>query len=194
LIPLFDPADIIVLGKTSKDIRANDLGSFNINAKLKRFFKDPRGFRSIQAQCDALICNDFARRFFTGAQWPLLSTYVFKSFDILKDYLEAEGYKVLQNHNNPPMNNNAYTRVVQYQKVTTQGSTTLIFVHSAPTLPAIYSLLIKAMTTSNLAFITWNKAYSLASLTTLVKKEAYLLGEVSEAISPGLMVHEKEGI
>jgi hypothetical protein len=59
LLPLFDPKSIVALSKTSKEIRTTVRKIPNINKELKTFFKDPRGFRSVQAQCDALICNNF---------------------------------------------------------------------------------------------------------------------------------------
>jgi hypothetical protein len=70
---------------------------YNINPDLKGFFKDPKEFRSVQAQCNAVIVEGFARKFFarTTADQRLLDIYVVEDHHkTFRRYLKKEGYKL----------------------------------------------------------------------------------------------------
>jgi hypothetical protein len=65
-----------------------------------------------------------------------------------------------------------------FQKYTSNGEAFSIHVRSWPYIPAVGLVLSTAITTTDLTFITWNKAYSLLRYTTYVKKEAYMLKDI----------------
>ncbi|KAF1937455.1 hypothetical protein EJ02DRAFT_55469 [Clathrospora elynae] len=196
LLPLFHQADIIALMKTSKDIHANvhyelKAKAFDINVKLRNFFKDPHAFRSVQAKCDALIPGDFARKFFDRTPFRALVIYVDKDADGMKAYLEADGYTIVKSvvEDDPADDLTGTT----YRK-RTHGSLFKVVVVYSKTHPARIMVLQGARTTGDLNFISWNKAYSLVPFTTWVRKETYLLGPVSKDHSRPMKDYEEHGI
>lgn len=68
------PAGSILLSRTCRDARyANrdfNNRAFNINRHLGRFFKDPKGFRSLQARTGTLISGSNALQFFDRTYYP----------------------------------------------------------------------------------------------------------------------------
>ena len=78
---------------------------YNINFKLRHFFKDPREFRSVQGQCGAIIQDSInkynasgyfgsiERSIFEGTRLPVLVETT--RMAPLVDYLAAEGYEPL---------------------------------------------------------------------------------------------------
>jgi hypothetical protein len=60
--------DIHVLRRTCKAVTHiyDEMlkSQWNIDARLSRFFRDPRHFREVLGQCDALISGSFALQFF----------------------------------------------------------------------------------------------------------------------------------
>ena len=75
LMSHLDTAELIDLKMTNKALKANisktlENKDYNIDQKLKPFFKDSKAFRSVQAHCDAILFGAFARRFFGRISVP----------------------------------------------------------------------------------------------------------------------------
>jgi hypothetical protein len=68
---------------------------YNINAKLSYFFKDPREFRTLQSQTDAIIIQEWARCFFEppGCEFNEFTISTAENNVLtLATYLKHEGY------------------------------------------------------------------------------------------------------
>jgi hypothetical protein len=91
--------DVAALTRTYKSfadlwptLRATD---YNINLRLRKLFKDPRQFRSVQGQCNALIIGNESRWLMSRSR-PTFSnlaiTLACEDKWVLVTYLLSEGY------------------------------------------------------------------------------------------------------
>ncbi|KAE8452790.1 hypothetical protein EG329_013062 [Mollisiaceae sp. DMI_Dod_QoI] len=98
-----NPRDLFALRATTKQLSKSFYTLFktqwNINRSLSRFSRDPVRFRSMMAQCDALISGSFALQFFARTVWMdadldiYVQSYPTKNAAVFGDYLIAgEGY------------------------------------------------------------------------------------------------------
>ena len=173
------PKDFTALSQVSKDVHKvleDGLRSscFNINAKLLKFFQDPRAFRRVQAQTGALIGDDFARKFSANQLQDVpddLHVYIQyvqhkleKSLATLCEHLESDGWSTISN-DMPP---------VVYQKKNRNDIHLNLHLHVGAD-SAIGLLLHSAPSTAALNFIAWNKAYALLPESTFIENVAYRL-------------------
>ena len=69
ILGFLDIADIAALAQTCRDLdlRLVLQGTiYNVNYHLRGYFSDLKKFRTVQGECDALICGHFSRRFLAG--------------------------------------------------------------------------------------------------------------------------------
>jgi hypothetical protein len=167
LLPLLGVVEIVALTKTSKKFadmnEALRTKEYSINLKLKRWFSDPVAFRSVQAQCDALIIGDFARQFFPRltALTNSLTLSLGDPYMSIVKFLTADGY--------------AHIESGEYRKTCADGEVRTVFVYySCSNLhPPVHLALKTADTTAKLQVIAWNKAYSLYPYVTFIEKKSY---------------------
>jgi hypothetical protein len=97
-------AKFVALNAISRNVRESvkdrlKYTTHNINLKLAKFFKDPKAFRSVQAQTGALISGDFAQAFFvdTTASVDKLLIRLGGAFShrCFKAFLESDGWTQL---------------------------------------------------------------------------------------------------
>tara|TARA_R110002003_G_scaffold1868_7_gene23630 strand:+ start:12322 stop:13605 length:1284 start_codon:yes stop_codon:yes gene_type:complete len=183
--------DVLELARTCRAFRRlpKELQAtkYNINPDLKGFFKDPKEFRSVQAQCNAVIVEGFARKFFarTTADQRLLDIYVVEDhYKTFRRYLKKEGYKL-----HSPDDDREWFRKKDAEKV----RWTIVIESEAETV--VDNLFKWAMTTACLHLITWNKAYALFPYTTFVRKECYLVKELADDVADYCVrIEEKEHV
>jgi hypothetical protein len=163
--------------------------SYDVNLCLQPFFTHPHEFRSLQAQCDALIVGDFARRFFTRRTSELLEMKIVievKHVHILTTYLSRADFAI-------ESTNEDLLKGQVYVKHCTDGKKRRFKVQYTDT-STIIETLVSAGTTACQNFITWNKAYALFPYTTFMRQEAYLI-ELSERMDlEYAAMTEQEGI
>ena len=203
LMSHLDTADLIDLKMTNKALKANisktlENKDYNIDQKLKPFFKDPKAFRSVQAHCDAILFGAFARRFFGRISVPdnTLNIGVNANLEAMYAYLETEGYVKKSRSNDEAGENDdaggeaneedddgddkAYSAI--YTKTLPSGARYGIVVMSCPTRPILDAVFQLGPTTAELNFVTWNKACSLVPAATFLRKEAYLIAKLGRGI------------
>ncbi|CAO2649857.1 Nn.00g011490.m01.CDS01 [Neocucurbitaria sp. VM-36] len=151
------PTEFCRLLRVSKNVRSatkvalTSIG-FNINAALSNFFNDPKKFRSIQGQCNALICGTFAFSFFARRKGCTELTILGWIHDdavaagVMDDYLEREGYK--------PQDDGWVSKV--------GANDTILRICFKKTKQApLEQAILSGHNTSTMNFISWNKAFSL---------------------------------
>ncbi|KAJ4368663.1 hypothetical protein N0V86_009572 [Didymella sp. IMI 355093] len=155
--------DTIALLGTCKELRIHmpaflSATGYNINYRLKRFFADPKQFRSVQGAVRALIFGDFARIFLAGTA---RKTYEMKIAVetgwgyLLHDYLGNEGYVL---------------KFRPYEKHDAAGRTLKVSLAERDN-ASIAIVLADALNTSDLDIISWAKAYSLFGCATHVERK-----------------------
>jgi hypothetical protein len=152
----------------------------SINAHLGSSFKDPRAIRSVQAQCDAIITGSFARRFFNGYRQRDLGLVVDWNVHAMCRFLETNGYEITSDSSSQPdsdSDDDSELRIWVFKKLWSDDRISLMSLFICYAQPALVNALELAFPTADLAFITWNKAYSLLPYTTYLKKDTYLLEE-----------------
>ncbi|KAF2247532.1 hypothetical protein BU26DRAFT_566501 [Trematosphaeria pertusa] len=214
-------AEIAALKQTSKafadmssTLNATD---YNINTKLKKFFSDPKAFRSVQANCNALLGGLFAQRFFArDKELPdKIEIYVqTNKVRLLRDYLIAEGYKDTvpamakpegsESEPDPDSHFNAEEEEEDsedpdkspgkhFKKDTAAGKQVHMQLNWSGN-PPIYKLLTEAPTTAALNFLSWNRAYALFPSTTFIQKDVYLLLKLDDAMGEHLAQLAEHGL
>jgi hypothetical protein len=201
LMALLDTADIINLQQTSKTLYVEiatklQAEDYNINIKLSRWFKRPSAFRSTQATCGALIFCPFALHFFTCSTNPHDILYLAREtrLSTMNAFLLADDYTpTSEDVSKLRSNEHGQTTFVLklWTKVHSNGTTTHVMVvldtdTSDATIPASKVALQLALTTSDLCFISWNKAYSLHPRSIFLAKEAYSLLRIVSNLSETL--------
>lgn len=161
-------ADIYALHATCRSLRwlvgymTDSPRLLNINKQLGPFFKDPMRFRSELGKCDGLLAGDFVRNFFEFGRWEVTSVLLYveglKSQGLI-DYLQDhEGYRMISQH--PRMMERKEAPGFKISMRATTG-------------PPIMNLINEAYTTAGLNVISWNKAYSLLPIPTIVHHKFY---------------------
>ena len=100
----FSIAEIVALTRTCK--KYADLYQYllpiqwNVDRKLRRFVRDPHGFRSQMAKSDALIVGSFVSQFFERTPWETSGLNIFVEGDeranSFQSYLlDEEGYTAI---------------------------------------------------------------------------------------------------
>lgn len=99
---LLSPATLIGLSQTCRALQAAIKGyiqeSFDVNRLLRRFFPDPRQFRSLQASTGTIIAGSTALQFFDRSYYPGsdLDLYLpFGSQKAIGEYLLSIGYQFI---------------------------------------------------------------------------------------------------
>lgn len=94
------PGDVIALTRTCSSLgrlwTTFVTTQYNINKLLRRFFKDPLEFRSVQSRCHVIIVDRFARYFFTRVlpeHFSLTLSVPAQYEHTVQTYLESEGYR-----------------------------------------------------------------------------------------------------
>jgi len=177
-----------------------------LNQRLRTWFKDPQAFRSVQAACDALIFGSCARSFFTRTigeegDYRDLSIAINHTYlEEMRTFLETDGYVT---DRNPDAERKRlgiaqlcmYAHVI-YQKTLGTHLDTIylrVVIYFAVGRPNTHTILNAALTTADLNFISWNKAYSMLPIHTFVNKHAYLLHAYCEVYEPTLKTLHEEG-
>lgn len=148
--------------------------SYKINRLLGEFFDDPLEFRSLQGKSGAIITGDAIQGWFHRSTAPGLHTleiYVYRKhcFAII-DYIEESGYE----ESSLQEDDDSYI-----SKCTSTSSEHKILIHGYVEMP-VSELFDDSTFTSDLCFITWNKAYSLFPYTTFIGRECYTLQKGDE--------------
>ncbi|KAK8869378.1 hypothetical protein PGQ11_007956 [Apiospora arundinis] len=144
----------------------------NINERLRDFVNNPTLFRTKLGQYDALISGHFARSLFDLKPIKALHLDVFvcdgADAEHLAQYLEDhEGYKIDAETTSMPT-----SELVTYNSISRIG-VRLRFTRTrgAP----IHHILTSSYTTACINVVTWNKAFSMFPLDTLIKHRFYPL-------------------
>ncbi|KAF4994657.1 hypothetical protein FGRMN_5654 [Fusarium graminum] len=182
-------ADIYALHATCRSLRwladylIDSPRLLNINRKLAPFTKDPGKFRYVLGQCDGLIAGDFARNFFEFGCWQdrELVIYVERGPKCkrLTGYLEdAEGY--------------TNSMAGADKLVRDKDPDFSITIKATASLP-IVDIINSAGTTADLNLISWNKAYSLLPLSTIVHHKFYPLKSFDDNFGRKLRQYANQG-
>ncbi|KAH7092389.1 hypothetical protein FB567DRAFT_588672 [Paraphoma chrysanthemicola] len=182
--------DIMHLSRTCRAFQglAKELrvGNYNIDRELKGWFTDPKDFRSLQAQFGAVIVEYFARNFFTRttAELDCLDIYLpRKHRKVFRAYLKKEGYGAHYGEDERDW----------FQKIDVEGNAWTVIL-DLDTKSVVENLFNWAMTTACMHLITWNKAYAIFPYTTFIRKECYMVKELSDSVGDYVTEIEKEGI
>jgi hypothetical protein len=167
--------DVTALTRTYKSfadlwptLRATD---YNINLRLRKLFKDPRQFRSVQGQCNALIIGNESRWLMSRSR-PTFSnlaiTVAREDKWALVTYLLSEGY------GNDDADDDVEELPLYLTLVKKDGdkSYRIIIISNVC---ALIGAMYYSHTTAELNFISWNRAFSMFPNATFVEQKAYLL-------------------
>ncbi|KAI8665149.1 hypothetical protein LRP88_12814 [Fusarium phalaenopsidis] len=155
----------------------------NINKQLGPFVKDTMRFRSELGKYDGLIAGDFVRNFFEFGRWEVTTLLLYveqglKSQGFI-DYLrDHEGYE---------------TKSQQHRILERNNAPGFYIVMKATTGPPIINLINEAYTTAGLNVISWNKAYSLLPIPTIVRHKFYPIKPFDNALGQTLRQRAKWG-
>ncbi|CCT76256.1 uncharacterized protein FFUJ_14108 [Fusarium fujikuroi IMI 58289] len=181
-------ADIYSLHASSRSLRwlvdymTESPCLLNITRQLQPFVNDPMRFREELGKHDGLIAGDFVRNFFEFHRWEVSSLLLYiergsKSQGFIQYLLDHEGYR-------------AYSE----QKLFCRDSNpdTYIFIVATPDSP-IVEIIDKALTTAGLNVISWNKAYCLLPIPTVVSHKFYPIKPFDNALGKSLRERAKWG-
>ncbi|CAD0112569.1 unnamed protein product [Aureobasidium uvarum] len=146
-------------------------GAWDINKRLEKFVKDPRGFRKRLAELDGIISGGFALQFMDRVEWNGsdldVCVQVGENADAFCRYMEeVEGYDLASRK----VGKYAWTHVDMYDKVVDGEFVRLeiILTHKHP----IHSTL-STYTTALVNAITGNHAYCVFPNATFIKRQTY---------------------
>ncbi|KAM5526615.1 hypothetical protein FOXYSP1_21015 [Fusarium oxysporum f. sp. phaseoli] len=154
----------------------------NITRQLQAFVNDPMRFRKELGEHDGLIAGDFVRNFFEFHRWEVSSLLLYikrgpKCQGFIKYLLAHEGY-----------------RADSEQKIFRRDNTPdLYIVIMAMPDSLIVEIINKALMTAGLNVISWNKAYSLLPVPTVVFHKFYPLKPFDNALGKSLRERAKWG-
>jgi hypothetical protein len=189
-----DVGEIVALSRTCKAIapiwKTFIATSFDINRLLGEYFRDPKAFRSLQANHGVLIVEDVVRQFFarrTEGVHRLRLLVNEKEYPGLHTYLESEGYSFHAWAE--------YIKIFHYEQTGDDGVRRKIVIaatdgHASP----LSTLLLKASTTASLAFISWDNAYCLFPSATLIHHHTFLIHELNDGMAKQLVRLTEEGL
>jgi hypothetical protein len=154
----------------------------SITRQLQTFVSDPIRFRVELGKHDGLIAGDFVRNFFEFGRWEISSLLLYvekgpKCEGFIKYLLEHEGYR-------------ADSKRIIFRRDKTPDSCVVI---RATCDPPIIEIINKATTTAGLNFISWNKAYSLLPIPTVMFHKFYPLKPFDNALGQSLRHRAKWG-
>ncbi|KAM0354832.1 hypothetical protein ACHAPU_000659 [Fusarium lateritium] len=182
-------ADIYALHATCRSLRwlasylTDSPRLLDINRQLAPFIKDPVNFRYELGQCNGLIAGDFARNFFEFRCWQNTELVIFvergPKWKRLTEYLQdAEEYT---------------TRSRDSDKLMRSRNPFLFIVIKATVSLPIVDIINNAGTTADLNVISWNKAYSLLPLSTIVHHKFYPLKPFDNDFGQKLRLYADQG-
>ncbi|KAF1809576.1 hypothetical protein P152DRAFT_441373 [Eremomyces bilateralis CBS 781.70] len=177
-------ADFLVLFQVSKGIRRklkDNLGRkcLNIDILLSNFVTHPDIFRSQLGKHDALISGGFALNFFELSRWTVLNMDVFVPSGVhateFTDYIcKHEGYKASEEYSQEAETGRGH---FNFNSGKRPGKTLRVTVTDGP---PIQTILDSSYTTASINFITWNKAYSIFPIQTVIHHKLYALKPMDE--------------
>lgn len=181
-------ADIYSLHASSRSLRwlvdymTESPCLLNITRQLQPFVNDPMRFRKELGKHDGLIAGDFARNFFEFNRWEVSSLLLYiergpKYQGFIKYLLDHEGYR-------------AYSEQTIFRRDSTPDI--YIVIMATPDSP-IVEVLNKALTTADLNVISWNKAYCLLPIPTVVSHKFYPMKPFDNALGKSLREQAKRG-
>jgi hypothetical protein len=164
---------------------ANSHGvEYNINLRLRQFFKDLRAFRSVQGSCNALIIDsyvpdyfDFFRRWDYLVNAPELHCET-KLAAPLAEYIESEGYV---EYNPWPYSPFVPDMHMAFRRMDSNDESRTIHIELNEE-SALYHLLEYVSDTKTLHIISWNNAYSVFPYETSVSQKCHILSEDAGAL------------
>lgn len=177
--------DIIALTRTHmrlSNVYGVLLGSRrNVDKTLRRFVSDPRGFRSQMAKHDALVHGSLPLQFFKGVVWDESDMDVVmqdgNGVEAFGNYLiNAEGYELHDTSQGGDYEDSEFKEVKKYTKWELEGAEKKqkkVQIVSSEEKPV--SVILRAHTTVVVNFFSWNKAYAVYSMLTMVDQKGYLL-------------------
>ncbi|RYO92279.1 hypothetical protein DL762_001728 [Monosporascus cannonballus] len=171
-------ADFEVLYQVSKELyKLKD--SFrrkhlNINTHLRDFVANPEVFRYQLGKYDALISGGFALNFFELGRWKVPNLDILiragnNADEFEKHIRDQEGYETDSN-DNPEVETEEGRRI--FSSSTRPGMELRVIRTNGPPIQAI---LTSSYTTASVNFITWNKAYSIFPVQTVIQHRFYPL-------------------
>jgi hypothetical protein len=190
ILPYLGVAEVIALSRTCKGfdqlqpvLKAT---AYNIDHQLKRFFTDPKEFRTALGICGGLIVGPFARQFLARSIYNCNTLELFVEDEFgrwaqLIDFLLDEGYE------ESCEGLKSFTR-----KDVGKKDRHIIFHYSENA--TIASVFDDTLTTADLNFISCSKAYSIFPYNTFIKKESFMLTDLSEKSTHHLNALPEEGI
>ena len=146
--------------------------AYNINRLLGKFFDDPLEFRSLQGQCGAIITGRHIRGWFDrSAEVPrTLMMYVAQEqSEQMIEYIKNKGYREQQQPR--------ADRFLAIKRTVT-GLELKVYMCKGDKMP-IAQLLMNSNFTVDMCFITWNKAYAIFPYTAFIRRECYILKDIS---------------
>ncbi|KAJ4322270.1 hypothetical protein N0V94_002500 [Neodidymelliopsis sp. IMI 364377] len=190
ILPYLGVAEVIALSRTCKGfdqlqpmLKAT---AYNIDHHLKRFFTDPKEFRSALGKCGGLIVGPFARQFLARTLYHCNTLELFvedvdNNWDPLIDFLLNEGYE------------ESWQRLGSFTRKDAGRKDRHIILHYSGN-ATIASLFDDTLTAAGFNFISCNKAYSIFPYNTLIKKESFMITDLGEKSIHHLNALSEEGI
>ncbi|KAJ4343410.1 hypothetical protein N0V95_006672 [Ascochyta clinopodiicola] len=186
MLPHLGVAEVMALTRTCKGfgqllhvLRAT---AWNIDYQLKKFFGNPKEFRSVLGKSEGVIAGSFARRFFSRCNITRDSIDIYVGDqDELVCYLKDDGYQCVDGS------------LVSFSKPVAKGENLLVtFTRCSHSV--FEHLFGEVITTADLNFISWNKAYSLLPYSTFVERESFLLTCLDDELGDYLKMLGDEGL
>jgi hypothetical protein len=184
--------DITRLCNASKSF-STDLRNtaWNYNKLLHPFFSDPEAFRSLQGRWNAILTGGLFLDFFTRTESFSSSNDLGRTLELVVPhdhneavwaFLQNEGYR---NDMFDKSEHGSFWAGSQWWKLGHGGQRVTIEHHVATDTPIrdILEFGSQDKLTSLMNFATWNKAYSLFPIPTVIKHEGFLLGKMSETMA-----------
>ncbi|KAI8716418.1 hypothetical protein NCS52_00935500 [Fusarium sp. LHS14.1] len=141
-------------------------------------------FRSELGKCDGLIAGGFARNFFEFGRWDVTTLLLYveqgPKSQGFADYLrDHEGYR---------------TKPQQERFLERNNVPGFYIIIKVTTGPPIINLINDANTTADLNMISWNKAYSLLPIPTILRHKFYPMKSFDNIFGQILRQHAKRGM
>jgi hypothetical protein len=152
---------------------------YNINHRMRYHFKDPRKFRTVQGECDALIMDGISpeyMNFLQRSHYSIDDIYLMIETSRMRPmiaFLEREGYKKRQYTPSRDDHTLIYSS-------TTFGYSTVNTNHENSS--SMDQAMRRAWSTAGLTFISWNKAYTLFAYDTFVKERSHLISDSDDLL------------
>ena len=160
--------------------------AYSIDVRLKTFFSDPQAFRRVQAECNALLTGSFARAFFANELMPQRLCILVDEDGAasIRAFIETNGFPLEKNISLIGPNNDPLYQEISacdMYKCAANGRLIYLFITTQTGVP-LNALLCNSMSTGQLSFLSWNKAYALYPRHTFLEKETYLLQNIRDRL------------